>query len=88
VFLVVHGRSRVRGLAGAGGRRRRVVRLQESTAAAIRLASGLAVRVADPNDQLSGNDPRNVVNRLTAGGANGVQIEGSSILGGHRRFPH
>ena len=25
--------------------------------------------------RLGGNDPRNVVNRLTAGGANGVQIE-------------
>jgi phage replication-related protein YjqB (UPF0714/DUF867 family) len=49
--------------------------LQESIAAAIRLATGLAVRVADPDDRLGGNDPRNVVNRLTAGGANGVQIE-------------
>lgn len=49
--------------------------LQQAIAAAIRLATGLAVRVATPDDRLGGNDPRNVVNRLTAGGANGVQIE-------------
>jgi phage replication-related protein YjqB (UPF0714/DUF867 family) len=49
--------------------------LQEAIAAAIRLATGLAVRVATPDDRLGGDDPRNVVNRLTAGGANGVQIE-------------
>jgi phage replication-related protein YjqB (UPF0714/DUF867 family) len=49
--------------------------LQQAIAAAIRLATGLAVRVATPDDRLGGNDPRNVVNRLTADGANGVQIE-------------
>jgi phage replication-related protein YjqB (UPF0714/DUF867 family) len=49
--------------------------LQEAIAEAIRLATGLAVRVATPDDRLGGNDPRNVVNRLTAGGDNGVQIE-------------
>jgi phage replication-related protein YjqB (UPF0714/DUF867 family) len=49
--------------------------LQEAIAAAIRLATGLTVRVATADDRLGGNDPRNVVNRLTAGGVNGVQIE-------------
>ena len=49
--------------------------LQQAIAAAIRLATGLAVRVAPAGDPLGGNDPRNVVNRLTAGGANGVQVE-------------
>lgn len=39
--------------------------------------SGLWVRVARPGDALSGASRRNVVNRLTAGGASGVQIEQS-----------
>ena len=39
--------------------------------------SGIAVRIADPADQYDGDSPRNIVNRLTAGGANGVQIEQS-----------
>ena len=39
--------------------------------------SGLWVRIAQPGDELGGTSPRNVVNRLTGGGANGVQIEQS-----------
>ena len=39
--------------------------------------SGLWVRIAQPGDDLGGTSSRNVVNRLTAGGANGVQIEQS-----------
>jgi phage replication-related protein YjqB (UPF0714/DUF867 family) len=49
--------------------------LQQAIATAIRDATHLVVRVAPGDDRLGGNDPRNVVNRLTAGGANGVQIE-------------
>lgn len=37
--------------------------------------SGIAVRLATASDGLNGNSPRNIVNRLTAGGRNGVQIE-------------
>jgi phage replication-related protein YjqB (UPF0714/DUF867 family) len=39
--------------------------------------SGLSVRVAQPGDELGGSSSRNIVNRLTAGGANGIQIEQS-----------
>jgi phage replication-related protein YjqB (UPF0714/DUF867 family) len=40
--------------------------------------SGLWVRIAQSGDDgLGGTSPRNVVNRLTAGGANGIQIEQS-----------
>ena len=37
----------------------------------------IAVRLARPSDNLNGDNPNNIVNRLTAGGANGVQIEQS-----------
>ena len=40
-------------------------------------ASGITVRVAGPADPFDGDNPNNIVNRLTAGGANGVQIEQS-----------
>lgn len=39
--------------------------------------SGITVRIAQPADNFGGDSPRNIVNRLTAGGANGVQIEQS-----------
>ena len=39
--------------------------------------TGLAVRIAAPDERFGGDDPGNVVNRLSAGGANGVQIEQS-----------
>jgi phage replication-related protein YjqB (UPF0714/DUF867 family) len=39
--------------------------------------SGIHVRVADPSENYDGDSARNIVNRLTAGGANGVQIEQS-----------
>jgi phage replication-related protein YjqB (UPF0714/DUF867 family) len=41
------------------------------------VGSGIPVRVASPADEFGGDDPRNVVNRLTAGGTGGVQIEQS-----------
>jgi phage replication-related protein YjqB (UPF0714/DUF867 family) len=37
----------------------------------------LVVRIAGPGDDLGGDDPRNLVNRLTAGGSGGVQLEQS-----------
>ena len=38
--------------------------------------SGIGVRIARPNDRFGGDDPCNIVNRLSAGG-NGIQIEQS-----------
>ena len=35
------------------------------------------MRVADASEHYDGDNARNIVNRLTAGGANGVQIEQS-----------
>jgi phage replication-related protein YjqB (UPF0714/DUF867 family) len=40
--------------------------------------SAIRVRVAEPGDVFGGDDPHNIVNRITAGGANGVQIEQSA----------
>ena len=39
--------------------------------------SGIVVRVAGPGEQYGGDDPRNIVNRLAAGGVGGIQIEQS-----------
>ena len=39
--------------------------------------TGITVRVAGPADPLDGDNPHNIVNRLTAGGTDGVQIEQS-----------
>jgi phage replication-related protein YjqB (UPF0714/DUF867 family) len=39
--------------------------------------SNISVRVAGPDDVFNGDDPSNLVNRLTIGGRNGVQIEQS-----------
>jgi phage replication-related protein YjqB (UPF0714/DUF867 family) len=39
--------------------------------------SGINVRIAQPDEGFGGDDPRNIVNRLTKGGRNGVQIEQS-----------
>jgi len=39
------------------------------------VGSDFTVHVTQPGEQFGGDDKRNIVNRLTAGGANGVQIE-------------
>ncbi len=39
--------------------------------------SGILVRIAEPSENFGGDSPKNIVNRLTSGGANGVQIEQS-----------
>jgi phage replication-related protein YjqB (UPF0714/DUF867 family) len=39
--------------------------------------SGIDVVMAGPNDEFGCDDPRNIVNRLTATGAGGIQIEQS-----------
>jgi phage replication-related protein YjqB (UPF0714/DUF867 family) len=39
--------------------------------------SGLTVRIASASDQAGGDSPQNIVNRLTADGANGIQLEQS-----------
>jgi phage replication-related protein YjqB (UPF0714/DUF867 family) len=52
--------------------------MKEEIAAAVRLAtagSEIVVRLATADDRLGGDDPRNIVNRLTASG--GVQLEQS-----------
>ena len=40
--------------------------------------SDLTVHVASPDEKFGGDSLRNIVNRLTAGGANGIQIEQST----------
>jgi phage replication-related protein YjqB (UPF0714/DUF867 family) len=51
--------------------------LKEEVKQAIQRAVGseITVEITTPDDKFGGDDKRNIVNRLTAGGANGVQIE-------------
>lgn len=51
--------------------------LKESVKDAIEgvVGSDFTVHITTPDEQFGGDDKRNIVNRLTAGGANGVQIE-------------
>jgi phage replication-related protein YjqB (UPF0714/DUF867 family) len=54
--------------------------LKQEVAAALCEAlagSGIEVRVAGASEEYDGDNPANIVNRLTAGGVNGVQIEQS-----------
>lgn len=54
--------------------------VKQAVAAAVRdvlRGSTIRVRLAQPEDDLNGNDPKNIVNRLTRDGAGGVQIEQS-----------
>ena len=63
--------------------------LKQETAAAIDRAlagSGLRVRIAEPEDNFGGDDERNVVNRLTAEGGSGIQIEQSPAARSQRRW--
>jgi phage replication-related protein YjqB (UPF0714/DUF867 family) len=39
------------------------------------VGSDFKVKIATPDEQFGGDDKRNIVNRLTAGGRNGIQIE-------------
>jgi phage replication-related protein YjqB (UPF0714/DUF867 family) len=53
-------------------------RLKHRVAKAVRRAvagSGITVRVGRPGEPFNGEDPANIVNRLTADGTNGVQLE-------------
>jgi phage replication-related protein YjqB (UPF0714/DUF867 family) len=55
-------------------------RLKAEIAAAIEGAvagSGIRVRIAGPDDEFNGDSPRNIVNRLTAGGRGGIHLEQS-----------
>lgn len=54
--------------------------LKQQIAAAIErvvAGSGITVRVAAPGNGFGGDDERNIVNRLSAGGMGGIQIEQS-----------
>jgi len=54
--------------------------LKREIAAAIErvlAGSGIPVRIADSSEHYDGDSPANIVNRLSACGANGVQIEQS-----------
>jgi phage replication-related protein YjqB (UPF0714/DUF867 family) len=61
--------------------------LKQQIASKIQEVAGasISVRVACSDDRFNGDDPRNIVNRLTIGGANGVQIEQSALA---REAPH
>jgi phage replication-related protein YjqB (UPF0714/DUF867 family) len=49
------------------------------------VGSDFTVQITKPDDKFGGDDPQNIVNRLTAGGANGVQIE--QKIGPREKYP-
>src|SRR5215475_10560206 len=59
---------------GAPGSLKREIKTVSNGALA---GSGMRVRIASPEEGYGGDSPQNIVNRLTAGGANGIQIEQS-----------
>jgi phage replication-related protein YjqB (UPF0714/DUF867 family) len=74
--VAFHG-SRDDGILVGGGA---PFRLKAEIAAAIEDAvagSGIRVRIAGPDDEFNGDSPRNIVNRLTAGGRGGIHLEQS-----------
>jgi phage replication-related protein YjqB (UPF0714/DUF867 family) len=74
--VAFHGFSEADVLVGGGA----PLELKQEIAEAVERAvatSGIRVRVATASENYDGDSPDNIVNRLTAGGANGVQIEQS-----------
>jgi len=74
--IAFHGFSEADVLVGGGA----PLALKEEVADAVERAltgSGIRVRVATASEHYDGDSADNIVNRLTAGGANGVQIEQS-----------
>jgi phage replication-related protein YjqB (UPF0714/DUF867 family) len=74
--VAFHGFAEADVLIGGGA----PLALKEEIGGAVERAlggSGIRVRVATESENYDGDSPANIVNRLTAGGANGVQIEQS-----------
>jgi phage replication-related protein YjqB (UPF0714/DUF867 family) len=74
--VAFHGFSEADVLIGGGA----PLALKEEIGAAVERAlagSGIRVRIATESEHYDGDSADNIVNRLTAGGANGVQIEQS-----------
>jgi phage replication-related protein YjqB (UPF0714/DUF867 family) len=73
--VAFHGFSEEDVLVGGGA----APGLKLEIAAAVQqvVGSAIPVRVATPADNYDGDSPSNIVNRLTPGGVNGVQIEQS-----------
>jgi phage replication-related protein YjqB (UPF0714/DUF867 family) len=74
--IAFHGMSEAGVIIGGGA----PLPLKQQIAAALCSAltgSNIEVRIADPSEEYDGDSPDNIVNRLTASGTNGVQIEQS-----------
>jgi phage replication-related protein YjqB (UPF0714/DUF867 family) len=72
--VAFHGFSEAGVLVGGGAPLPFKLKIAKELAVAV-AGSSIHVRVADPSEQNDGGSPRNIVNRLTACGTNGVQIE-------------
>jgi phage replication-related protein YjqB (UPF0714/DUF867 family) len=77
IFAVAfHGFRRSEILIGGGAAISLKHEIKNSVESAIS-GSGITVRIASPGERFGGDRPENIVNRLTSGGANGIQIEQS-----------
>lgn len=75
--LAFHGFQEERILIGGGGPDELKQQLQAEIAGAV-TGSGIDVDIARREDGNNGDDPANIVNRLTTGGPHGIQIEQSA----------
>jgi phage replication-related protein YjqB (UPF0714/DUF867 family) len=74
--VAFHGFSEADVLVGGGAPLAFKGKIAEALAGVL-TGSSIQVRIAEPSEQYDGDNPRNIVNRLTACGTNGVQIEQS-----------
>ena len=72
--VAFHGFGPEEVLVGGGARLRLKQEVVEAVERALR-GTTFTVRIAGPGDPVGGDDAENIVNRLTAGGQNGIQIE-------------
>jgi phage replication-related protein YjqB (UPF0714/DUF867 family) len=75
--IAFHGFERDEILVGGGTAAAALKKEIESAIKKAVVGSNIPVRIADPDDPFGGDDRNNIVNRITIGGANGIQIEQS-----------
>lgn len=72
--VAFHGFARDGILVGGAGPKALKAKIKSAIQTAV-AGSGIPVRIAKPSDEFGGDDPCNIVNRLTTGETKGIQIE-------------
>jgi len=74
--VAFHGLARDEILVGGAGPKALKAKIRSAIETAV-VSASIPVRVTNPSDKFGGDDPRNIVNRLTTSGRKGIQIEQS-----------